>query len=65
MTLYMCMCYNDIALGSLACSVSWFIYGVCIQNIFVVMPNVFGILMSSAQLVLIYRYPARRFVQHT
>ena len=39
-----------LALMSLCCSVSWFFYGMLIDNVNVVLPNVFGVATSVAQL---------------
>ena len=42
----------DVNLFLLAVAITWFIYGVCVANIFVIIPNVCGIIMCTTTIIL-------------
>jgi solute carrier family 50 protein (sugar transporter) len=46
-----------LSILSLLCSVSWSIYGVVIDNLNVILPNLFGVITSILQLVLWRLFP--------
>jgi len=49
-----------LSIASFACSTSWFLYGVTLQDYFVMIPNGLGIALSSLQLFLVKTYGQKR-----
>lgn len=47
---------TTLSVASLCCSLSWFLYGFTLDDIFVMIPNVFGVFFSSIQLLLVMKY---------
>ncbi|PIK55511.1 putative sugar transporter SWEET1 [Apostichopus japonicus] len=49
-----------LALASFSCSVLWMLYGIMVQDIFLAIPNIPGIISSIARFVLLGYYGRRR-----
>eukprot|EP00475_Leptophrys_vorax_P012556 TRINITY_DN1898_c0_g1_i3.p1 TRINITY_DN1898_c0_g1~~TRINITY_DN1898_c0_g1_i3.p1 ORF type:complete len:245 (-),score=53.77 TRINITY_DN1898_c0_g1_i3:664-1398(-) len=49
---------------ALACSGSWLVYGLLLQNVFVYLPNIVGLLISLVQIYYLLKYP-RAFAKST
>lgn len=45
-----------LSIASLACSFSWFLFGFLLGDTFIMLPNVIGMILSTAQLALIAMY---------
>ncbi|PRP84970.1 PAS sensor protein [Planoprotostelium fungivorum] len=48
-----------LAITSFACSVSWLIFGLMVEDIYIQLPNFVGLILSGLQIGLVYTYGAR------